>query len=105
LLPNKHENTALAAIFQFRFRLRVSDGPIDSPFSTFRLAGLTAITFSSSPDLPDEPEILQVVIPKKTLSFEEVAELIYKKHLNRFRSGNCRLQKKQIWLKDDDFLA
>jgi len=59
LLPNKHENTALAAIFQFRLWLRVSDGPIDSPFSTFRLAGLTAITFSSSPDLPDEPKILR----------------------------------------------
>jgi hypothetical protein len=44
-------------------------------------------------------------MPKKKLSFEEAAELIYKKHLNRFRSRNCRLQKKQIWLKENGFLA
>jgi hypothetical protein len=56
LLPNKYENTALAAIFQFRLRLRVSDGPIVSPFSTLRLASVTSITFLSSPDLPDEPK-------------------------------------------------
>lgn len=55
--------------------------------------------------LKDSVEILKIVMPKKKLSFEEAAELIYKKHLNRFRSRNCRLQKKQIWLKDNGFLA
>jgi hypothetical protein len=44
-------------------------------------------------------------MPKKKLSFEEAAELIYKKNLNRFSFRNCRLQKKQIWLKDNGFLA
>ena len=53
--------------------------------------------------LKDSLEILKIVMPKKKLSFEEAAELIYKKHLNRSR--NCRLQKKQIWLKDNGFLA
>ncbi len=42
--------------------------------------------------LKDSVEILKIVMPKKKLS-EEAAELIYKKHLNRFRSRNCRLQK------------
>jgi len=55
--------------------------------------------------LKDSLEILKIVMPKKKLSFEEAAELIYKKHLNRFRSRNCKLQKKQIWLKDNGFLA
>lgn len=55
--------------------------------------------------LKDSVEILKIVMPKKKLSFEEAAELIYKKHLNRFRSRHCRLQKKQIWLKDNGFLA
>jgi len=55
--------------------------------------------------LKDSVEILKIVMPKKKLSFEEAAELIYKKHLNRFRSRNCRLQKKQIWLKENGFLA
>jgi hypothetical protein len=55
--------------------------------------------------LKDSVEILRIVMPKKKLSFEEAAELIYKKHLNRFRSRNCRLQKKQIWLKENGFLA
>ena len=41
--------------------------------------------------LKDSVEILKIVMPKKKLSFEEAAELIYKKHLNRFRSRNCRL--------------
>ena len=49
--------------------------------------------------LKDSVEILKIVMPKKKLSFEEAAELIYKKHLNRFRSRNCRLQKKQICLR------
>lgn len=55
--------------------------------------------------LKDSVEILKIVMPKKKLSFEEVAKLIYEKHLNRFRSRNCRLQKKQIWLKDNGFLT
>jgi hypothetical protein len=55
--------------------------------------------------LKDSVEIFKTVVLKKKFSFEEAAELIYKKHLNRFRSRNCRLQKKQIWFKDNGFLA
>ena len=55
--------------------------------------------------LQDSVEILKIVMPKKKLSFEEAAELIYKKHLNRCRSRNCRLQKEQIWLKDNGCLT
>ena len=55
--------------------------------------------------LKDSVEILKIVMPKKKLSFKEAAGLVYKKYLNRFRSRNCRLQKKQIWLKDNGFPA
>jgi len=60
---------------------------------------------SAIKSLKDSVEILKIVMPEKRLSFEEAAELIYKKLFNRFRSRNCRLQKKQIWLKDNGFLA
>jgi hypothetical protein len=47
-----------------------------------------------------ELEILRVAMPKKELSFDEAVELIHQKHLNRFRSRNCRLNKQQAWLKE-----
>ena len=53
----------------------------------------------------DSAEILKAVMPEKKLSFEEAGELIYKKLLNRFPSRHSGLQKKQIWLKDNGFLA
>jgi hypothetical protein len=48
--------------------------------------------------LQDVHEILRVVMPRKSLSFEEVVELIRQKHLNRWRSRNSYLkkQKKQL---------
>lgn len=53
--------------------------------------------------LQDAKEILEVVMPKKEFSFKEAVELIYKKHLNRFHSRNCRLKKQLLWLKDKGF--
>jgi SRSO17 transposase len=50
--------------------------------------------------LQDALEILRVAMPKKELSFDEAVELIHQKHLNRFRSRNCRLNKQQAWLKE-----
>ncbi len=38
--------------------------------------------------LQDSLEILKVALPKKELSFDEAIELIYQRHLNRFRSRN-----------------
>lgn len=54
--------------------------------------------------LQDALEILKVALPKKELSFDEAIELIYQRHLNRFRSRNCRLNKQQAWLKEQAFV-
>jgi len=54
--------------------------------------------------LQDALEILKIALSKKKLSFDEAIELIHQRHLNRFRSRNCRLNKQQAWLKEQGFL-
>ena len=54
--------------------------------------------------LQDALEILKVALPKKELSFDEAIELIYQRHLNRFRSRNCRLNNQQAWLTEHGFV-
>jgi hypothetical protein len=54
--------------------------------------------------LQDALDILKVALPKKELSFDEAVELIRKKHLNRFRSRNCRLNKQRAWLEEQGVL-
>ncbi len=54
--------------------------------------------------LQDALEILKVALPKKELSYDEAIDLIYQRHLNRFRSRNCRLNKQQAWLKEQGVL-
>ena len=45
--------------------------------------------------LQDAKEILEVVMPKKTLSLDEAVEIIRQKHLNRYRSRESSLRKQQ----------
>jgi len=54
--------------------------------------------------LRDAKEILEEVIPKKKLSLDDAVRIIQKKHLNRFRSRNCRLKKQRKWLFSNRFL-
>lgn len=54
--------------------------------------------------LQDVHEILRVVMPRKSLSFEEVVELIRQKHLNRWRSRNSYLKKQEEQLDENRFL-
>jgi SRSO17 transposase len=54
--------------------------------------------------LQDVHEILRVVMPRKTLSFEEVVELIRQKHLNRWRSRNSYLKKQNEQRDENRFL-
>lgn len=54
--------------------------------------------------LQDALEILKVALPKKELSLDEAIELIYQRHLNRFRSRNYRLNKQQAWLIEHGFV-
>ncbi len=54
--------------------------------------------------LQDALEILKVALPKKELSYDEAIDLIYQRHLNRFRSRNCRLNKQEAWLKEQGVL-
>jgi hypothetical protein len=54
--------------------------------------------------LQDALEILKVAMPKKKLSFGEAVDLIRKRHLNRFRSRNCRLNKQKTWLQEQGVL-
>ena len=54
--------------------------------------------------LNDAKEILEQVMPKKKLSLDDTVRIIQKKHLNRFRSRNCRLKKQKIWLKSNRIL-
>jgi len=49
--------------------------------------------------LQDAVEILEVVMPKKQLTFEEAVDHIRQKHLNRFRSRNSRLRSQKTQLK------
>jgi|TARA_B100001971_G_C18203922_1_gene546340 SRSO17 transposase len=49
--------------------------------------------------LQDAVEILEVVLPKKQLTFEEAVEHIRDKHLNRLRSRNSRLRSQKVQLK------
>ena len=51
--------------------------------------------------LQDAKEILDVVMPKKTLSFEEAVNIIQQKHLNRFRSRESRLKRQGGTLQQD----
>ena len=45
--------------------------------------------------LQDAKEILEVVMPQKTLSLDEAVEIIRQKHLNRYRSRESSLRKQQ----------
>jgi len=54
--------------------------------------------------LKDAVDILKVVMPQKELTCDDTAKLIYEKHLNRFRSRNCRLKKQQAEFKKSNFL-
>lgn len=45
--------------------------------------------------LQDAKEILEVVMPKKNLSFEDAVNLIREKHFNRFRSRNSRASRQK----------
>ena len=49
--------------------------------------------------LQDAVEILEVVMPKKQLTFEEAVDHIRKKHLNRLQSRNSRLRSEKNQLK------
>ena len=54
--------------------------------------------------LYDVVELLKVIMPRKQLSVEEVVDLIYQKHLNRFRSRNAYLSKQEEYLDENWFL-
>jgi SRSO17 transposase len=54
--------------------------------------------------LHDAVDILKIVMPRKELTYDDAVKLIYEKHLNRFRSRNCRLKKQKMWLKKASFL-
>lgn len=45
--------------------------------------------------LNDAQEILEQVLPKKEITYEDRVRIILKKHLNRFRSRNSRLKKQK----------
>jgi SRSO17 transposase len=45
--------------------------------------------------LQDAKQILEIVMPKKTLTLEEAIQIIENKHLNRYRSRNSRLKKQR----------
>jgi SRSO17 transposase len=45
--------------------------------------------------LQDAKQILEMVLPKKTLTLEDAIKIIEKKHLNRYYSRNCRLKKQR----------
>jgi SRSO17 transposase len=45
--------------------------------------------------LQDAQEILEVALPRKTLSLDEAVEIIRQKHLNRYRSRESSLRKQQ----------
>ena len=53
--------------------------------------------------LQDAKQILEIVMPKKTLTLEEALNLIEKKHLNRYRSRNSRLKKQRKLLQSFHF--
>jgi hypothetical protein len=44
-------------------------------------------------------------VPSTDFPEEKTEKDLLDSPFNHFRSRNCRLQKKQIWLKDDGFLA
>ena len=54
--------------------------------------------------LQDVVELLKVIMPRKQLSVEEVVDLIYQKHLNRFRSRKSFLSKQKEFLDENLFL-
>jgi SRSO17 transposase len=45
--------------------------------------------------LQDAKQILEMVLPKKTLTLEDAVKIIEKKHLNRYSSRNSRLKKQR----------
>lgn len=54
--------------------------------------------------LQDAKQILEIVMPKKTLTLEEAIQIIENKHLNRYRSRNSRLKKQRKHLQLYSFL-
>lgn len=55
--------------------------------------------------LQDAREILEIVMPKKTLTLDDAVDLIKKKHVNRFRSRQSYLKKQKQFLKKQLFHA
>jgi hypothetical protein len=45
--------------------------------------------------LQDAKQILEILMPKKTLTLEDAVKIIEKKHLNRYCSRNSRLKKQR----------
>jgi len=67
---------------------------------------LLELKLSLTPNAPmftlhDAVDILKIVMPRKKLTHGDAAKLIYEKHINRFRSRNCRLRKQRTWLKNN----
>jgi len=53
--------------------------------------------------LQDAKQILEMVLPKKTLTLEDAVKIIEKKHLNRYSSRNSRLKKQRKQLQMHHF--
>lgn len=53
--------------------------------------------------LQDAKQILEMILPKKTLTLEEAVKIIEKKHLNRYSSRNSRLKKQRKHLQMHHF--
>jgi SRSO17 transposase len=54
--------------------------------------------------LQDAKQILEIVMPKKTLTLKDALNIIENKHLNRYRSRNSRLKKQRKLLQLYSFL-
>lgn len=53
--------------------------------------------------LQDAKQILEMILPKKTLTLEDAVKIIEKKHLNRYSSRNSRLKKQRKHLQMHHF--
>ena len=53
--------------------------------------------------LQDAKQILEILLPKKTLTPEDVVNIIEKKHLNRYCSRHSRLKKQRKQLQMSHF--
>jgi len=53
--------------------------------------------------LQDAKQILEILLPKKSLTLEDAVKIIEKKHWNRYRSRNSRLRKQRKQLQMHHF--